>query len=80
MRWLTGAGIANVAAFCRTFTPGLSMEDPTLAIIEFTNGTFFSLFSSNALPVPVFAGEDFRFRHIGSTGLIYLPPVCEVRM
>ncbi len=80
MRWMLGAGIANVSAFCRTFTPGLQVEDTTLAIMEFTNGTLFSLFSTNALPVPGFPGEDFRFRIIGSSGIIDLPPVGELRM
>lgn len=80
MRWLTGASIANVSAFCRTFSPGQSVEDTTHAIMEFTNGTLFSLFSSNVLPVPAFAGEDFRFKLIGSKGLIDLAPVGEMRM
>ena len=80
MRWLTGADIANVSAFCRTFSPGIAVEDTTLAMLEFTNGTLFSLFSTNALPTPGFAGEDFRFRIMGSTGLIDLAPVGELRM
>ncbi len=80
MRWLTGASIANVSAFCRTFTPGLAVEDTTHAIMEFTNGTLFSLFSTNVLPVSGFPGEDFRFRLIGTKGLIELAPVGEMKM
>lgn len=80
MRWMLGADIAHVSALCRTFTPGLNVEDTTMAMMEFTNGTLFSLFSTNVLPVPGFAGEDFRFRIVGTSGIIDLPPVGELRM
>ena len=72
--------IANISAFCRTFSPDLQVEDTTLASMEFSNGALFSLFSTNALPVPAWPGEDFRFRIMGSAGLLDLPPVGELRL
>jgi len=80
MRWWTGAEIANVSAFCRTFTPGLEVEDTTLALMEFSNGTLFSFHSTNTLPAPAFPGEDFRFRIIGTAGLLDIAPVGELRI
>lgn len=80
MRWMTGSDIVNVSAFCRTFSPGHSVEDTTLALMEFSNGMLFSLFSSNAFPRPPFPNEDFRFRMVGTKGLIDLDPYGELRI
>ena len=80
MSWLTGSGIAQISAFCRTFAPGMKVEDTTLALMEFTNGTLFSFYSSNVLPVPAFPGEDFRFRLVGTKGLMDIAPVGELRL
>jgi predicted dehydrogenase len=80
MRWFTGAEVANVSAFCRTFAPGQAVEDTTMAMMELSDGTLFSFFSSNALPAPAFPGEDFRFRIMGTAGLIELPPVGEMKV
>jgi predicted dehydrogenase len=56
------------------------VEDTTMALLEFSTGTICSLFSSRALPAPSFPGEDFRFRIVGSTGLIDLDPYSELRL
>ena len=80
MRWFTGTEITNVSAFCRTFSPGKEVEDTTLASLEFSNGALFSLLSSNALTVPAFPGEDFHFRIVGTTGLIDLPPIGDLKI
>ena len=80
IRSFTGAEVATVSAFSRTFLPGQTNEDTTLALLEFTNGTLCSLFVSDALPAPSFPGEDFRFRIMGSTGLIDLDPYGELRI
>lgn len=80
LRWYTGGDVRTVSAFCRTFLPDLKVEDTTMALLEFSSGTLCSLFSSRALPAPSFPGEDFRFRIIGSTGLLDLDPYGELRM
>ena len=80
IRWVTGAEVENVSAFCRTFSAGHRVEDTTLALMEFSNGTLFSLFSSNAFPQAPFPNEDFRFRIMGTTGLIDLDPYGELRV
>jgi len=80
VRWFTGAEVATVSAFCRTFIPGLKVEDTTYALLEYTNGTMCSFYSSRALPGPIFQGEDFRFRLMGSEGLIDLNPYGELRL
>jgi len=80
LRWFTGADVTTVTAFSRTFLPDLPVEDTTMGLMELSNGTICSLFSSRALPAPSFPGEDFRFRITGSTGLIDLDPYNEVRI
>jgi predicted dehydrogenase len=80
IRWFTGAEVANVSAYCRTVCPGHLVEDTTMAIIEFSDGALCSLFSSNALPAAAFPGEDFRFRIMGTSGLMDLDPYGELRL
>lgn len=80
LRWCTGAEVTTVSAFCRTLLPNLAVEDTTMALVEFSNGTIASLFSSRALPVTGFPNENFRFRLVGSTGLIDLDPFDELRL
>ncbi len=80
LRWFTGGDVVTVSAFSRTFLPDISVEDTTMGLFEFSTGAICSLFSSRALPAPSFPGEDFRFRIIGSTGLLDLDPYGELRM
>jgi UDP-N-acetyl-2-amino-2-deoxyglucuronate dehydrogenase len=80
LRWCTGGEVMTVSAFCRTFLPNLEVEDTTLALAEFSNGVITSLYSSRALPAPIFPGEGFRCRMVGSTGLIDLDPFDELRI
>ncbi|MBS1798401.1 MAG: Gfo/Idh/MocA family oxidoreductase [Acidobacteria bacterium] len=80
MRWILCANVVTVSAFCRTFLPGRSVEDTTFALLEFSNGTLMSLFSSNALPAPEFSDDNFRFRIIGTKGLIDLDPYGELKI
>jgi predicted dehydrogenase len=80
LRWFTGADVCTVSSFSRTFRPSQTVEDTTLALIEFSNGMLCSLFSSCALPAPIFPNEDFRIRIMGSRGLIDLDPYRELRM
>jgi predicted dehydrogenase len=80
LRWFTGDEVSRVSAFSRTFGPDRDVEDTTLAIFELSNGTLCSLFSSRALPAPIFPGEDFRFRIAGEKVLIDLDPYDELRI
>jgi predicted dehydrogenase len=80
LRWCTGAEVATVSAFSRTFLPDLKVEDTTMALAEFSNGMITSLYSSRALPAPIFPGEGFRCRLVGRTGLIDLDPFDELRI
>ncbi len=80
LRWCTRAEVVTVSAFCRTTLPGISVEDTTLALAEFSNGMIASLYSSRALPTPSFPGEGFRLRMVGSTGLIDLDAYDELKL
>ena len=80
LRWLTGAEVTTVSAFCRTLLPDIPVEDTTLALAEFSNGMVTSLYSSRALPAANFPGESFRFRVVGRTGLIDLDAFDELRL
>lgn len=80
MRWFTGGDVRTVSAFSRTYLPDIPVEDTTMAMMEFSNGTIASLFSSRALPAPSFPGEDFRFRIVGRTGLLDLNPYDELKI
>jgi len=80
LRWFTGGDVVTVSAFSRTFLPDISVEDTTMGLFELSTGAICSLYSSRALPAPSFPGEDFRFRIVGSTGLLDLDPYGELRM
>lgn len=80
IRGFIGAQAATVSAFSRTFLPHQTNEDTTVALIEYTNGTLGSFFFSDALAAPAFPGEGFRFRLIGSAGLMDLDPYGELRV
>ncbi len=80
VRLFTGAEVRRVSAFSRTVAPNRSHEDTTLALMEFSNGALLSLFVSSALPGPIFPDDHFRFRIMGSEGLIDLDPFGELRL
>jgi predicted dehydrogenase len=80
LRGFTGGEVVSVSALSRTLLPEVPVEDTTMALLEFSTGTICTLFSSRALPAPSFPGEDFRFRIVGSTGLIDLDPYSELRL
>ena len=80
LRWCTGAEVSTVSAFCRTLLPDIKVEDTTMALAEFSNGVIASLYASRALPAPIFPGEGFRCRMVGTTGLIDLDPYDELRI
>ena len=79
LRWFTGAEVSWVSAMCRTFGSDRDVEDTTMAVFELSNGAICSLFSSRALPAPIFPGEDFRFRIVAENALIDLDPYGELR-
>jgi len=80
MRWILESEVATVSAFCRTYEPNLPVEDTTLALVEWSQGAVGSLFSTRALPAPVFEGENCRIRIMGSKGLIDLDPFVDLRI
>lgn len=80
MRWFMDAEVKTVTAFSKTFLPEVSVEDTTMAMLEFSNGAICSLFSSRALPTSIFPGEEYRIRITGSKGLIDLDPYSELRI
>lgn len=80
MRWFMKAEVKTVTAFSRTFIPEVTVEDTTMALLEFSNGAICSLFSSRALPTAIFPGEEYRIRITGTNGLIDLDPYNELRI
>lgn len=80
MRWFMGAEVKTVSAFSKTLIPDITVEDTTMALMEFSNGAICSLFSSRALPAPAFIGEEYRIRIVGTKGLIDLDPYGELRV
>jgi predicted dehydrogenase len=80
IRWWTGADITTVSAFCRTLLPDIKVEDTTMALAGFSNGTIATLYSSRALPHANFDTESFRFRVVGSDGLIDLDSYEQLRL
>ena len=67
MRWATGANVKRVAGFCRTYTPGRLIEDTTVGILEFDNGSVCSVHTTHASH-GFFAGEMARLIINGSKG------------
>lgn len=80
LRWFMDEEVVTVSSFSRTFLPDTPVEDTTMALLEFSNGAICSLFSSRALPTPAFIGEEYRFRIMGTTGLIDLDPYEELKI
>jgi len=80
IRWFTGADIVTVTAFSRTFLPDIPVEDTTIGLFALSSGAIGSLYSSRALPAPSFPGEEFRFRIVGTAGLIDLDAYTELRL
>jgi predicted dehydrogenase len=80
IRWFTGADIVTVTAFSRTFLPDIPVEDTTVGLFALSSGAIGSLYSSRALPAPSFVGEEFRFRIVGTKGLIDLDAYTELKL
>lgn len=80
MRWLLDAEPVRIAASCKTTRPAAAVEDTTGALLEFSNGTICVLTSSCVAPAPSFPGEEFRFRFMGSKGVMDLDPYTTVRI
>ena len=80
MRWFTGGDYVSISALSRTFLPDIPVEDTTIGLMELSSGAICSLYSSRALPAPSFPGEDFRFRIMGSKGLIDLDPYGDLKI
>lgn len=80
LRWFTGSEVTTISAFSRTFLPDIAVEDTTMALLEMSNGAICTLYSSRALPTPSFPGEDFRWRIMGSDGLMDLDPYTELKI
>ena len=80
LRWSLQAEVATVSALCRTFCQDAPVENTTMALLSFTNGTLCTLFSTSVAVAPNFPGEEFRFRIMGSQGLMDLDPYAELRI
>ena len=80
LRWCLQAEVATVSALCRTFCQEAAVENTTMALMSFTNGTLCTLFSTSVAAAPNFVGEEFRFRIMGSQGLMDLDPYAELRI
>ena len=80
LRWILKAEVTQVSAFCRTTRQDAKVEDTTVALIGFDNGTICALTSSCVAPDPSFPGEEFRFRLMGSKAIVDLDPYGEVRL
>jgi len=74
MRWFTGAEVRAAAGFCQTFSPGQSVEDTDVGILEFSNGMICSVNTTSAAAGP-FPGEKARLKIVGSAGNIDLDPL-----
>src|SRR5512134_981453 len=58
LRWCLQAEVATVSALCRTFCQEAAVEDTTMALMSFTNGTLCTLFSTSVAAAPNFVGEE----------------------
>jgi predicted dehydrogenase len=67
IRWATGAEVARVAGFCRTYTPERAIEDTTVGILEFDNGSVCSVHTTIASHGD-YVGEMARLMICGSEG------------
>ncbi len=73
-RWWLDSELQSVAAQCGTFREQNPNENTTMALLSFTGGEMATYWSSSVLPEPGFAGEAFRFRIMGDSGIIDLDP------
>lgn len=73
-RWWLGSDLVSVAARCGTYREENPNENTTMALLGFANGATSTFWSSSVLPEPGFAGEAFRFRIMGDSGIIDLDP------
>ena len=80
IRWCLQTEVATVSALCRTFCQDAPVENTTMALLSFTNGTLCTLFSTSVAASPNFPGEEFRFRIMGSDGLMDLDAYGELRV
>ncbi len=80
LRWIFGAEVQHVSALCLTTQADSPVEDTTAALLKFSNGTICALTSSCVAPDPAFPGEEFRFRFMGSKGVMDLDPYVELRL
>ncbi|MBM3801064.1 MAG: Gfo/Idh/MocA family oxidoreductase [Acidimicrobiia bacterium] len=80
IRWCLQTEVATVSALCRTFCQDAPVENTTMALLSFTNGTLGTLFSTSVAASPNFTGEEFRFRIMGADGLMDLDPYGELRV
>ena len=80
MRWMFGAEVESVIAFCRTFVPGAQVEDTTAALLGLNNGAVCAFTSCLLAAPPSFPGEEFRFRLLGSKAVLDLDPYTELRL
>jgi predicted dehydrogenase len=80
LRWSLSAEVATVSSLCRTFCQDAPVENTTMALLSFTNGVLCTLFSTSIAPSPNFPNEEFRFRIMGSEGLMDLDAYAELRI
>ena len=80
LRWMMRSDVAAVGALCRTFLSDAPVENTTLAQMSFQNGALCSLFSTNVMADPGFVDETFRFRIMGSKGLMDLDPYGDLQI
>jgi len=80
LRWSMRSEVATVSALCRTFCQDAPVENTTMALMSFTNGALCTLFSTSVAAPPNFPGEEFRFRIMGSQGLMDLDAYGELRI
>jgi len=78
MRYLTGLAIKSAAGYSRTFLPR-PVEDTTVGIVEFENGTVATVNTTCAAcgPYPLFVT---RYSIIGSNGTLDLDPFGDLHM
>lgn len=79
MRWATGANVKRVAGFCRTYTPERAIEDTTVGILEFDNGSICSVHTTHASH-GFFAGEMARLIINGSKGSLDMDGFGDLHM
>ncbi len=79
-RWWLNTDLASVAARCGTFREENPNENTTMSLLNFTDGTMATFWSSSVVPAPGFEGEAFRFRIMGDDGVIDLDPFGQLTL